>query len=142
MLGKILKIKKEEKKPNIEVQYKGKKVLLVDDNKMNLKIAAMFLKTYDVDIDIALTGDECIDKIKNNGDYDLILLDDMMPDKDGIKTCQELKQLENFHVPIIILSANTETELEKKYQDVKVDGFLTKPFDKIELDEKLKQIFK
>ncbi len=128
------------RKPNLKMEeYPDKKVLLVDDNKMNLKLAAMFLKPYKVDIDIALTGEECINKVKEVS-YDLILLDDMMPEKDGLETCHELEDLKT-DIPIIIVSANTENELKKKYQNVKVNGYLSKPIHKEELAEKIKQVF-
>lgn len=145
-LNKILSklvIKKKEKKNSTDiVDYCDKKVLVVDDNKMNLKIAAMLLKNYKFDIDIALSGQECVEKIKNGGKYALILLDDMMPQLDGVGTYNQLKELSGFNMPVIIVSGNSEAELRTKYKDAEIVGYLSKPIDKYELDTLIHEVFK
>ena len=140
LLSKILREKTSQKEKK-EINYQDKKVLLVDDNKTNLKIAAMFLKPYKMKIDIAFSGNECIEKVINGELYDLILLDDMMPGKDGLKTCQELSEISDFNIPIIILSANSENEIREKYKSVNINGVLGKPLDKDKLKDMLKKTF-
>ena len=61
----------------------GKKILIVDDNKLNIKVARKALQDFNFDIDDANDGQECLDKIKNGNKYDLILMDIMMPIMSG-----------------------------------------------------------
>lgn len=84
----------------------GKKILVVDDNMINLKVASRLLKDYNCLVDTANSGFDCIDKISNGASYDLILMDDMMPKMSGVETFHKLKENENFHIPTVALTAN------------------------------------
>lgn len=129
-----------ERKPVVEkVDVSGKRILVVDDNKMNLKVATLVLKKYNVEIDTALSGQECLDKIEAGENYDLILLDDMMPQMSGVETFAKLKQREDFSIPTIALTANAISGMKEKYLKDGFDGYLAKPIDKIELNQVIEQ---
>lgn len=113
--------------------YKDKKILLVDDNNMNLKVAKRLLQIYEVQIDTCDNGNDTINKIKNNENYDLILLDDMMPGKSGCETLKELKEIPNFKIPVVVLTANAIEGMKEKYLDAGFDDYLAKPIVKDEL---------
>ena len=108
----------------------GSKVLVVDDNKINLKVAARLLKDYQVDITLAISGQECIDKVLNGEKYDLILMDDMMPKMTGTQTLQNLKNIIGFQTPVIALTANAITGMREKYMKAGFNDYLAKPIDR------------
>lgn len=116
----------------VKHEYLGKKILIIDDNKLNLKVAEKVLEPFKVSVETVLSGDEGIEKIKANS-YDLILLDDMMPGKTGIETLKELKNLDNYSTPTIVLTANAISGEKEKYLNVGFDDYLAKPIDKEEL---------
>ena len=132
-------VKKINEEP--KVVFKNKKVLIVDDNKMNLKVASRMLDAYGVEIDTCISGMECLEKIKLNS-YDLILLDDMMPKMSGVETLGELKKQEDFNIKVIALTANAITGMREKYLSSGFDDYLAKPIDKLELDRVLKEYLK
>lgn len=119
----------------------GKKVLIVDDNKLNLKVASKMLETYNLNITTVETGQECIDKVKENT-YDLIFLDQMMPGMDGITTLNKLKELNSFDTPVIVLTADVMEGQKEKYLNSGFDDYLSKPIDKSELSRVLKKYLK
>ena len=134
-------IQKEEQKEEVKMIYKDKKILIVDDNKLNLKVASRMLETYEVNIDIVTSGIECLDKVKLNN-YDLILLDDMMPKMSGTETLNELKKIEGFNTKVIALTANAVIGMKEKYLLAGFDDYLAKPIDKLELNRILKEYLK
>ena len=130
-------IKKEEKIEEKEVSnsktFSNKKILIVDDNKLNLKVAARLLQPYEITLDLVESGDEVIEKIKEKNIYDLILLDDMMPEKSGTETLVELKQIEDFNIPVVVLTANAIEGMKEEYLQKGFDDYLAKPISKEEL---------
>ena len=130
-------IKKEEKIEEKEVTnskaFSNKKILIVDDNKLNLKVAARLLQPYEITLDLVESGDEAIEKIKEKNTYDLILLDDMMPEKSGTETLVELKQIEDFNIPVVVLTANAIEGMKEEYLQKGFDDYLAKPISKEEL---------
>lgn len=112
----------------------GKRILVVDDNKLNLKVATRLLKEYNVEIETIDSGFECIEKIKAGQTYDLILMDDMMPKMTGTETIAKLKQIEGYNIPTIALAANAISGMKEKYMKAGFDGYLSKPIDKLELN--------
>ena len=112
----------------------GKRILVVDDNKLNLKVAARLLKEYNVEIETIDSGFECIEKIKAGQTYDLILMDDMMPKMTGTETIAKLKQIEGYNIPTIALTANAISGMKEKYMKAGFDVYLSKPIDKLELN--------
>ena len=127
---------KQEKEKIEEKDYSNKKVLLVDDNNLNIKVASRLLRNYKIIPDTCLSGIEAIEMIKNNK-YDLILLDDMMPKLSGVETFKKLKEDRKFNTPVVILTANAVSGMKEKYLSYGLDDYLAKPIDKLELDRVL-----
>ena len=125
-----------EKDDNYTIQdesFKGKKVLVVDDNKLNLKVATRMLEKYDIDVYLCESGQECIDKINSGDSYDLILMDDMMPKLSGSEVLKRLKENKDFKIPVVMLTANAITGMKEKYLSNGFDDYLAKPIDQLEL---------
>ncbi len=118
-----------------QIDVTGKKVLLVDDNKLNLKVATMLLEKYHLNITQVQSGFEVIDKILAGEKYDLLLLDDMMPKMSGVETFKKLKGIEGFQIPVVILTANAISGMREKYLAEGVQDYLAKPIDKAELEK-------
>ncbi len=122
-----------------ETKYIGKKVLIVDDNFINLKVAERLLKKYEIDIDTAASGEECLNIVKNNGNYDLILLDDMMPRMSGVETYKNLLLLPNFNTPTVALTANAIVGMKEKYLQEGFSDYISKPIEKSELERVIRK---
>ena len=127
-----------EEKNTYNYDYSTKKILVVDDNKMNLKVAINVLKKYKIIPDTVLSGKECIEMLSNNT-YDLILMDDMMPGISGTDTLKELKKDKHFNTPVVVLTANALTGMREKYLKSGFCDYLAKPMEKEELDRILKE---
>lgn len=111
------------------------KVLVVDDNEMNLKVFSNFIKHTQIHLTMANSGKECIKLVKDN-EYNIIFLDHMMPDMDGIETLQAMqnqKICEN--TPIVMLTANAIKGAKKQYISMGFDDFLSKPIFQEKLDK-------
>lgn len=121
---------------------KGKKVLVVDDNELNLKVTDRLLKSYDLDVVLLQSGEECIEYIKEQNDFDLILMDQMMPGLDGTSTMNKLKEIENFNTPIVVLTADAMQGQKEKYLSSGFNDYISKPIDKSELARILKKFIK
>jgi len=104
----------------------GMRVLVVDDNKMNLLIASKFLKKWLIEVDEAISGEIAINLLNNNS-YDLILMDLQMPDMDGFETTRIIRQTDTA-TPIIALTADAMPETHSKALAAGMHGYLTKPF--------------
>ena len=117
------------------------RVLVVDDTAVNLTVFASLLKRTGLKIDTAESGDQCISLFKNNH-YDVIFLDHMMPDKDGIETLTEMKGITdtpNTGTPVICLTANAISGMREMYTNAGFDDYLTKPIDAERLETMLLQ---
>ena len=121
--------------------YKGKRILIVDDNKLNIKVARRALKDFDLIIDECYDGQECLDKINAGNKYDIILMDIMMPNMSGETTLSKLKELDNFNMPVIALTADAIAGAKEKYLEKGFIDYIAKPFSKNEIKEKLDKIF-
>lgn len=117
----------------------GKKVLIVDDNKVNLKVAARLLKNYNIESEEVSSGQECLDRIMNGAEYDMILLDDMMPIMTGVETFKKLKLIPGFNIPTIALTANALSGMKEKYLDDGFDDYISKPIERQELNRVVKK---
>jgi CheY-like chemotaxis protein/HPt (histidine-containing phosphotransfer) domain-containing protein/anti-sigma regulatory factor (Ser/Thr protein kinase) len=124
-------IAQEEKK--VDLNFENKKVLIVDDNMLNLKVASRLIQEFKLEPELVSSGYECIDKINNGNKYDLILLDDMMPKMTGVETLQKLKEIIGFNTPVVILTANAISGMKEKYLAEGFNDYLAKPIDKNEL---------
>ncbi len=120
------------------VDIKGAKVLLVDDNALNIKVATTLLKKYNLNIDSCANGLECLEKINNGNKYDIVLLDDMMPKMSGKETLAKLKQINGFNIPVIALTANAIEGMKEEYLNLGFNDYLSKPIEKKELERVLR----
>ncbi len=116
----------------------GKKILVVDDNKLNIKVASRLLREYNPEIHEAISGQECLEKVKEEK-YDLILMDDMMPGMSGTETLHELTKDSSFNIPVIALTANAIEGMKEKYLSEGFNEYLSKPIDKTELKRVLEK---
>ena len=133
-----VKEKLPEKKKEI-IYAPGIKLLAVDDISLNLKVVNSLLKHSEIEIDNAKSGDECLEKVKNKK-YDIILLDHMMPKKDGIETLKEMRAIENCvneNTPVIMMTANATTGAKEVYMSNGFAGYISKPFSSDDLKEML-----
>ena len=117
----------------------NKKVLIVDDNKINLKVASRLLKDYNIKTEEVDSGFECINRILQKEEYNLILLDDMMPKMSGVETLKKLKEISDFHTPTIALTANAISGMKEKYLKEGFDDYLSKPIDRKELNRVIRK---
>ncbi len=116
--------------------------LVVDDNKLNIKVAERILKKYNFKIDTAESGKDCVFKFKSGTHYDIIFLDHMMPEMDGIETLHILKRLDDYYIPpIVALTANAITGMKEMYLREGFDSYLSKPINVIELDKVIHKYF-
>ena len=135
----------EEKETNKEIKAfnaSGQTILVVDDNKINLKVAERLLKDYQVTVETANSGAESIDKILDGKKYDLIFMDIMMPKMNGIETLENLKNIVGFNMPVVALTADVISGMEDKYISQGFDDCLAKPIVEEELYYMLKKFLK
>lgn len=123
-------------------KYNGVTSLIVDDSKLNLKVAEKILSEYGLTTETVLSGDECIDKIKRGNIYDIIFMDIMMPNKGGVETLKELKSLPNFNTPVVALTADAMEGQKEAYLSAGFIAYLSKPIDRQELESFLKKELK
>ena len=121
--------------------FNSKKVLIVDDNKLNIKVARRALQDFNFEIDECYDGVECLDKIANGNEYDLILMDIMMPNMSGEAALAKLKENPNFKIPTIALTADAITGAKEKYLSEGFIDYIAKPFSKDQIKEKLDLVF-
>jgi signal transduction histidine kinase len=119
------------------IDLKNKRILVVDDNKLNLKVASKILEPYKAEIVCVESGQECLDKINGNEKYDIILLDDMMPKMSGVETLSKLREIQGFNTPTIALTANAISGMREKYIADGFNDYLAKPIEKDELNRVL-----
>ena len=132
----------EEKKDSEDVVYTGKKVLVVDDNELNIKVAKRALDGLGLVIDSCTSGEACIDRIETGREYDLILMDIMMPVLRGDDCYKKLKEMPGFNIPTIALTADALSDSEEKYLSVGFTDYLPKPFSKDQIRAKLDKVFR
>jgi CheY-like chemotaxis protein len=116
------------------------RVLIVDDVEMNLKVLRGFLRRFKIQVDVAVSGMQCL-KLAQAKHYDLIFLDCVMPVMDGIETYRKMKSLENFvnkNTPVIALTSEGATEGSESFLSVGFADYLTKPIKERDLQRALK----
>lgn len=117
------------------------KILAVDDLPVNLLVIANLLKETRIKIDTAGSGRECLDKCSQQK-YDLILMDHMMPEMDGVQTFEKLhgdKSSPNFETPVIMLTANALAGMREQYMDVGFADYVSKPVRGAKLEEAIRR---
>ncbi len=135
-----------EKTENIGIvkpfNARGQKVLVVDDNKINLKVAEKLLDEYNLTVDLIDSGRDCINRILSGSKYDLILLDIMMPKMKGPEVLQNLKNIMGFNTPVVALTADIISGMEEKYISQGFDDCMPKPIVEEDLYYMLKKFLK
>lgn len=122
----------------IEIDYNirpNSKILVVDDSKINLKVASNILKPYNMNVTTVESGFEAIERCKSET-YDIILMDIMMPKKNGVETMNDLKAM-GVNIPIIALTADAIEGQAEKYLESGFNAYLAKPIDRYELNRVL-----
>ena len=109
------------------------KILVVDDNSMNLSVLKGLLKSTKVQVETAESGYACLDLLKDNS-YDLLLLDHMMPGMDGIETLEKVREI-NKTIPAVALTANYMANGDEFYGSKGFCGYISKPIDSAALEE-------
>ena len=115
-------------------EYPDKKILIVDDSKINLKVAQTLMKPYKTQIELAASGIEAIELVKTNK-YDLIFMDIMMPKMNGVETLEKLREKEDFTTPVVALTADAIEGTDEKYLSVGFNSYLSKPIDRKALNK-------
>lgn len=118
----------------------GARILAVDDNRVNITVARGLLRRLKVQFDSATSGQECLDKFAKN-DYDIILLDHMMPVMDGVQTLHRMQETERFrqNAPAVIaMTANAVIGAREKYLEEGFTDYLSKPIDHKRLEEMIR----
>jgi CheY-like chemotaxis protein/anti-sigma regulatory factor (Ser/Thr protein kinase) len=116
----------------------GASVLVVDDNEFNLRVAVGLLSLYQIDAETAFSGKEAIYMIQQ-GDFDIVFMDHMMPEMDGMETTHEIRKLGGKYkdLMIIALTANAFQGAKELFLENGFNGFITKPIDVQKLNENL-----
>jgi len=112
------------------------KVLVVDDVESNIYVAKEFLKQYKIDAETAESGTQAVDKIKDGNVYDIIFMDHMMPEMDGVEATAIIRSM-GYKNPIVALSANARIDSVQFFMDNGFSGFLAKPIDLVRLNSYL-----
>ena len=121
----------------------GKRVMVVDDNKLNLKVIYNLLREYDIEVVLLESGNSCIELIKKREHFDLIIIDQLMPIINGIDTIKCIKNLDGYDIPPIIVStANMTKKLKETLINNGVDGYISKPIDSKKIQNLLDYYFK
>lgn len=123
----------------VEFLVENGRILLVDDNRVNLRVAAGLLEPYGVQADTAESGKGCLEKMKEI-EYDIIYMDHMMPELDGVDTLKLLRKLEagkGRKTPVVALTANAVRGMEEFFLKEGFQGFVSKPVSRRELSESL-----
>ena len=115
----------------------GKKVLVVDDEKLIVKGVRFSLQQDGMEVDCAYDGEEALEKIKAN-EYDIILLDIMLPKLDGFSVCQQVREFSD--VPILMLTAKGDDMDKILGLEYGADDYITKPFNILEVKARIKAI--
>jgi CheY-like chemotaxis protein len=114
------------------------KVLVVDDVESNIFVAQGVLEYYEIKVDTAVNGVEAVEKIKSGAVYDIIFMDQMMPEMDGDEATKIIRSMGYTH-PIITLTANVVDKKEKEFTEKGYTGFLRKPIEIEHMEQNLKK---
>ena len=132
---------KNDSNINNTSNYGNKKILIVDDNKLNIKVAKRALQDFNFEIDEAEDGTICLDKVNSGKVYDLILMDIMMPNMSGETALKKLKENKDFNTPVIALTADAVAGAKEKYVSEGFVDYIAKPFSRDQIKEKLDSVF-
>ena len=117
----------------------GRKVLVVDDEKLIVKGLRFSLEQDDMEVDCAYDGEEALEMVKRK-EYDMILLDVMLPKYDGFEVCRQIRDFSD--VPVIMLTAKGEDMDKILGLEYGADDYITKPFNILEVKARMKAIMR
>ncbi len=139
--SKLLNSNTTKESSTINIDYGHRKILIVDDNKLNIKVARRAISDFDFEIDECYDGLECLNKVVVGNEYDLILMDIMMPNMSGETAIKKLKENSNFKIPVIALTADAVAGAKEKYISEGFVDYIAKPFNKEQIKQKLDIVF-
>ena len=127
-------LRKQKQSLQLDYDFTGKRVLLVEDNEINVEITRNILVHKNFEVEVAMNGEECLEKFLQHeaGYFDAILMDIRMPVMDGLTATREIRASEHAdhsRIPIIAMTANAFEEDVKKSFEAGMDGHLSKPVD-------------
>ncbi len=132
---KAITTKQQQEEQNYP-DYAGARVLVVDDNRLNLKVAKGIMKDYGLTIETADSGKACLELLAA-GNYSIVFMDHMMPEMDGIETLHHLKKIPGFYTPVVVMTANAINGISAMYEAEGFADYLSKPIDRKELERVL-----
>ncbi|MBQ1993551.1 MAG: response regulator [Lachnospiraceae bacterium] len=129
----------EENSANGVPEINPGRILVVDDNKLNCDVTQGILELLGMDTQITYSGADCIKKLEDGENYDLIFMDHMMPEMDGVETLDRIRNMgEEFKtLPVVLLTANAVSGIKEQMIDRGFDDYLSKPIDVDELQHVL-----
>ena len=140
-LNQILKTEETSFVADTFSSLKGTRVLLAEDNRVNIRVAQKFLNKWDIEVDTAENGKIALEKARLNN-YSVILMDLQMPEMDGLEATRQIRNLDDSRystVPIIALTASALMETKRDVYTAGMNDYITKPFNPAELYRKLKK---
>jgi len=120
-------------KEYIESENK-KRIIIVYNDKISANKLALKIKKHKVNIDVVSMGQTCLEKIRADEQYDLIILDDNLPKLSSTRVLEKLKEIPGFNTPVVLLLKNKNTELEDRYVNIGFSECLIKPLDNKEIN--------
>ena len=136
-------LSKKDVSLNRKIDFTKYKILIVDDDQMSLKLSEKIFKRFGFDVSLSTDGNDCIKRIKTGEVYDLIFVDIMMSDFNGLDVLKALKVLEGFKIPpVIAFTANALSGMKEKYLNEGFDDYLEKPLKIDELHRVFNKFFK
>ncbi len=124
---------REEEEEGVQVSAPDAKVLVVDDNEVNLSVASGLLRLSGIACDTALSGQEAIEMV-NQKDYDIVFMDQMMPGMDGVETTAELRKQHGEKLVVVALTANAVEGARESLLAAGMNDYLSKPIDRADLN--------
>ncbi len=131
----------EEGNQELELNAKGIRALIVDDNIINLKVEKGILEKYNIVVDLCESGKDALKKTANTK-YDVILMDHMMPEMDGLQTMEAIRDGDNMNktTPILLVTANAVAGIREEMLNKGFDGYVAKPIDNKLLQAELARV--
>jgi PAS domain S-box-containing protein len=134
-------IKQEEAPRKENVDFKGRKVMVVEDNQINQQVFSHLLKDYGIIVTLAKNGKEAVEILEGGASLDLILLDLRMPEMDGFQTLAYIRQKLKLQTPVIVLTASVLRDERQRCLELGASDYLSKPIPRSVLQQRLSQLF-
>ena len=133
-IGNELDVKQEKNEEKEVIFYNGN-VLIVDDNELNRDVAQGIFELFGIEADTIVSGKNCLALLQAGKQYDIIFMDHMMPDMDGVETLHAIRKMGGIfkELPIVLLTANAVSGVKEEMIEEGFDDFLSKPIDIEEL---------